>query len=143
MEHISDKEMLEWLRAPATDRRPPDTEDHLSQCEACRRRWIPLQQTWEDLGDWRLQVPVRDITPSVLEAIHQDRSIRLLEFRSLWRIAACIVLGLALGYWAANRESALNTHTETGAAAQLNVLGLESATGWSESILLASDEGRP
>ncbi len=141
MEHISDKEMLEWLGAPAADRPSPST-DHLSQCEACQRRWTPLQQTWEALGAWTLQVPTRNITQAVLASIHQIRSIRFWEVRSLWRIAASIIIGLLLGYWAAERHplAPLGSPANAEAATQLDVLGLESATGWSNSILWASEE---
>lgn len=144
MDHLSDKEMLELMGTPATDR-PQIWQDHLDQCESCRQRFEPLEQVWNELGCWYVSTPKRDLTQQILERITQIPRVRLWDTQSLLRIAASIIIGLAVGYWAATRSMpAMSTQTDsqaTEASSHLKGFGLESATGWSESFLVASNEG--
>ncbi len=145
MEHLNDKEMLELLGAPATDR-PQPQQEHLSACDSCRQRFEPLEQTWDELGTWSVSTRGRDLTQRILSQITQIPCIKLWETRSLMRVAASIIIGLAAGYWAADHSStspAPSPDSSTAdASSHLEVLGLESATGWSDSFLYASGEGR-
>jgi anti-sigma factor RsiW len=66
---------------------------HLEGCEACRREWLQLQALDAALGSLAAPVP-QGLASTVAAQIRRPRH------RSGWRVtalAACLVLGIALG----------------------------------------------
>ena len=84
---------------------------HLEGCEACRREWLQLQALDAALGNLAAPVPM-GLAEKVAAQIRRPRR------RSGWQVtalAACLVLGIALGGTMARTFYGGATPTEAGA----------------------------
>ena len=86
---------------------------HLDKCEACRRQWRQLRALEGALGDLSAPVPP-DLAEKVLARLKPPRRRQWLQSVAL---AACLVLGIALGGTMARSfytpEAAKSQTTET------------------------------
>ncbi len=144
MDHINDSQMLDMLTGHIAPDQQKDMHEHMDACASCRARWQDYQGTWEDLGQWDLQVPSTDLTESIMARIPPFSAVRLFQPRSLLRIAASVLIGLLVGHMAA--RTPLGGHPseqEMTQATFLDTLTLDSSTGLGDPLLqdVTADEG--
>lgn len=133
MEHLTDKQLLELLEKPAGW--PDGVRTHLDGCEDCRRRWQGLQETWNALDAWTVEMPQIDLTDRVLERAVPVRTVLLWRPQTLVRVAASVALGLGLGMAAGRIGSTPVSAEEVSQAIYLDSLALNSSTGWAAPML--------
>ena len=138
MEHLSDTQLLEALEQPHT--RASGFTEHLSGCASCRQRWIALQETWDVLGQWTVAEPDIDLTERILQKARPVRPVYLWQARTLIRIAASIIIGMGLGAILARPKPVPVSDRQVAQSMYLDVLALDSSTGWTGPLLSESEE---
>jgi len=133
MEHLSDNQLLDLLNPQGPPAGPQ--ADHLAGCEDCRRRLADLRQTWDVLGQWSVEDREVDLTARIMSQAQPARTIRLWQPRALVRVAAAIALGVALGSLAGRPGAPAISHEQVSEAMYLDVLALQSPTGWTSPLL--------
>lgn len=133
MEHPTDREILDALAGQ------PEAlsilQDHLAACESCRNRMQEFQRTWDVLGEWTVEAPDIDLTADILKQAGKVRSIYLWQPGTLLRIAASIIVGIGAGSLTALSMRAEISSEQVSEAMHLDVLAVNSSTGWTGPLL--------
>jgi len=136
MDHINDSEMLDMLTGHIGPDQQKDMHEHMDACAPCRTRWQDYQGTWEDLGQWDLQLPQSDLTESIMARISPANTLRLFQPRSLLRIAASVLIGLLVGRMAARTPlGGRPSEQDMTQAMYLDTLTLNTSTGLGDPLL--------
>ena len=137
MEHLSEKQLLDALGHQ--DFKDNTLEDHISECLSCRQRLAELRATWDVLGHWTVETPDIDLADRILLKAQPIRTVRLRQPRALVRIAASIIIGIGLGSLLGRPKPAFISDHQVAQAMYLDLLTLDSSTGWT-SPLFDDDE---
>jgi len=137
MEHLSDKELLD---AVSRDTQGSAVGEHLQQCESCRERLADFRQTWDVLGQWRLEDRQVDLTEVILKQAGSARSIYLWQPRALLRVAASIIVGVGVGSFSAMSARGQVSPEQVSDAMHLDVLAVSSSTGLAGPLLAGDME---
>jgi hypothetical protein len=130
MEHLSDNQLLEMVRAQGSQ---PTSDAHLTDCADCRQRLALLQESWNLLGQWSVDEPSVDLTAVIMSKAQAVRCISLVQPRAWVRIAASIAVGLGVGSLVARPAPA--PQQQINKAVYVEALALNSATGWTHPLL--------
>ncbi len=133
MEHLSDKELLTLLEQGRD--RDDGSRAHLAACDACRLRWHNLQESWDTLGAWTVEVPEMDLTDRVLGRAKAVHTVCLWQPQAWVRIAASIIIGAGLGALMGRLGSVPASSGPVSQAIYLDTLALNSSTGWAAPLL--------
>lgn len=133
MEHLRDKELLTLLEQAGD--RGDASRAHLDACDACRQRWRSLQESWDTLGKWTVDVPKIDLTDRILGRARPVQTVYLWQPQAWVRIAASIVIGVGLGALMGRLGSTPVSSEEVSQAIYLDTLALNSSTGWAAPLL--------
>jgi len=141
MEHLTEKQLLEALK-PENGPGTGDILNHLSECVDCQQRLTELQQTWDMLGAWTIEVPDIDLTDRIVKKIKVPpiRTVHLWESRTLVHIAASIIIGMGLGGLLGRPAHPVVSADEVARSMYLDVLTLDSSTGWTSPLLQGISE---
>ena len=136
MEHINDIMMIDLLGGHVQADEKESLLAHMAQCSNCQQRLNELRQTWDDLGALEIDTSGIDLLPKLTSAIHhRSRHINFLSIQGLTRIAASILLAVAIGHVAGKFSTQKSTEQwglATAQASFLEVLSPGSSTGWGE-----------
>ncbi len=132
MDHLTDKQLLTMLSDPAADRAPAE---HAAGCSECASRLQALKEPWDVLGQWTVDTPDIDLTDQVLSRVQGNATIYLRQPRALIRIAASIVIGVGAGSWLGQSTAQPVSDQQVTEAMYLDVLTLNSSTGWTSPLL--------
>ncbi len=132
MDHLTDKQLLNMLTDSASD---PDLTEHAAECDSCAHRLQALKIPWDVLGQWTLDAPEMDLTDQVLSRVRGNRPIYLQQPQALIRIAASIIIGAGVGSWLGRSTAQPVSDQQVTEAMYLDVLTLNSSTGWTSPLL--------
>jgi hypothetical protein len=132
MDHLTDKQLLNMLTQPAVDNA---LTEHVAECDSCAQRLQALEVPWHVLGQWTLDAPDIDLTDSVLSRARGNRPIYLQQPQALIRIAASIIIGVGAGSWLGQSTAQPVSDQQVTEAMYLDVLTLNSSTGWTSPLL--------
>ena len=138
MEHLSDNEILDALSRVSGE--SSIFEEHLRQCESCMSRMEEFRRTWEVLGEWTVEEPNVDLTKAILGRANTVRSIYLWQPQALLRVAASIIVGIGIGSLSALPVRGQVSTQQVSDAMHLDVLTVDSSTGWAEPFLTGDVE---
>lgn len=133
MEHLSDNQLLDLLAAHGPT--AGSQAEHLAGCADCRQRLAALRETWDVLGQWTVEEREVDLTARIMSQAQSGRTIYFWQPRALLRVAAAIAIGFALGGLAGRPGSPAVSHEQVSEAMYLDVLALQSPTGWTSPLL--------
>ncbi len=137
MDHLTDKQLLNILAQPTLDR---DLTDHVAGCESCAQRLQSLKEPWDVLGQWAVDSPDIDLTNRIMSKVQADAPIFLQQPRALIRIAASIIIGVGVGSWLGQTTAHPVSDQQVTEAMYLDVLTLNSSTGWTSPLLEEGQE---
>ena len=141
VEHTSDIIMLDMLGGHIAEPQRRRAMGHIDSCPECRRRWQEFSQTWQRLEDIPAdssQIDLLDRINTALAGPGPAEPGRYLFIRPLLRIAASVLLAVAIGHVAGKLSLWKSQDYWQNTAAQavhLDTLLPGSATGWAEPIL--------
>ncbi len=138
MEHLSENQLLDVLKRQ--DSKGNVLKDHISGCVSCKQRLVELQETWDVLGHWTVEMPDIDLTDRVLKKARPVRTVRLWQTQTLMRIAASILIGIGLGTLLGQPMPNSVSENQVAQAMYLDALALDSATGWTAPLLSGPEE---
>ena len=96
---------------------------------------LEAKEPWDVLGQWTLDAPDMDLTDQVLSRVQANAPIYLKQPRALIRIAASIVIGVGAGSWLGQSTAQSVSDQQVTEAMYLDVLTLNSSTGWTAPLL--------
>ena len=144
MDHPVELEILNYLGGYLSESETRRVEEHLDQCHACRRVLADCQETWNALGQARIDTSGHDLVERIMEKLSASpvESTPKAKSDKRWltmtRIAAClglaVVLGHLVGVWSMQKPTAY-WQTRAAEAIYLEALAPRSATGFSHLIL--------
>ena len=137
MDHLTDKQLLNMLSQSALDNA---LNKHLADCDSCAQKLQALKEPWDMLGQWTLDAPDVDLTDEVLSRVQGNRPIYLQQPQALIRIAASIIIGVGVGSWLAQSVARPVSDQQVAEAMYLDVLTLNSSTGWTTPLLEEGEE---
>ena len=134
MDHLTDKQLLNMLTDSAPDL---GVTEHVADCDSCAQRLQALKVPWDVLGQWAIDTPGLDVTDQVLSKAQaqNNRSIMWQQPQALIRIAASIIIGVGAGSWLGRSTAQPVSDQEVTEAMYLDVLTLNSSTGWTSPLL--------
>lgn len=134
MDHLTDKQLLNMLTDSARDH---DLTEHVAQCNSCADRLEALKVSWDVLGQWAIDTPDIDVTDQVLSKAQaqNSRPIMLQQPQALIRVAASIIIGVGAGSWLGRSTAQPVSDQQVTEAMYLDVLTLNSSTGWTSPLL--------
>jgi hypothetical protein len=137
MDHLTDKQLLNMLTDSAPDL---GVAEHVADCDSCAQRLQALKVPWDVLGQWTLDAPDMDLTDQVLSRVQANRPIYLQQPQALIRIAASILIGVGVGSWLGQSTAQPVSDQQVTEAMYLDVLTLNSSTGWTTPLLEEEQE---
>ncbi|MCF7975791.1 MAG: hypothetical protein K9N55_18380 [Phycisphaerae bacterium] len=137
MDHLTDNQLLNMMSQSALD---DALNAHLADCNECAQRFQALKEPWDVLGQWTLDTPEIDLTDQVLSRVAKNRSIYLKQPQALIRIAASIIIGVGAGSWLGQSVARPVSDEQAAEAMYLDVLTLNSSTGWTAPLLEEGQE---
>ena len=137
MDHLTDKQLLNIMSQSASD---DALNAHLADCDSCAHRLQALKDPWDVLGQWTLDTPEIDLTDQIMSRVQADRSIYLKQPQALIRIAASIIIGVGAGSWLGQSMARPVSDEQVAEAMYLDVLTLNSSTGWTAPLLEEGQE---
>jgi hypothetical protein len=142
MEHLTDKQLLELLEqlGDQSDVLDGSRRDHLDQCDRCMQRWLDLQESWDTLGAWMVDMPKIDLTHRIMSQVVSTSTIHLRQPRVWLRIAASVIIGVGVGALMGRTGPKPVSAEQASQAIYLNTLALNSSTGWTAPLLSESQE---
>ena len=138
MEHLTDKDILDALSQGALE--SGIVGEHLRRCEACRGRVEEFRRTWDVLGEWTMETPEVDLTGRILARAKAGRTIYLWQPKALLRVAASIIVGIGVGSLSGLPVRGEVSKEQVSEAMYLDVLAVDSSTGWAEPMLVGDVE---
>jgi hypothetical protein len=132
MDHLTDKQLLRMLNQSTADHA---VNGHLAGCNSCAQRLQALKAPWDVLGQWTLDAPDVDLTDQVLSRMKGNRPIYLQQPQAMIRIAASIIIGVGVGSWLGQSVARPVSDQQVAEAMYLDVLTLNSSTGWTAPLL--------
>lgn len=134
MDHLTDKQLLNMLTDSASD---SGLTEHVAECKSCADRLEALKVPWDVLGQWAIDTPGIDVTDQVLSKAQaqNNRSIMLQQPQALIRVAASIIIGVGAGSWLGRSAAQPVSDQQVTEAMYLDVLTLNSSTGWTSPLL--------
>jgi predicted anti-sigma-YlaC factor YlaD len=91
MEHLTETQLNEYLDNLMEATTLSQAKEHLAECADCRERLSSLQTIFQALEALPEELPVRDLTSSIIHALPTRRSL------PIWQVAIAIQAGLGLG----------------------------------------------
>lgn len=133
MEHVQPSELIRYAANELAEPRCAEIAEHLRLCAECRANFERQNALWNTLGDWSCGAPQVDLTSGVERKLAAAAEAPVLQLRllNLTRIAAAILIGVGVGFWAgrAQMKGTSETPVEMTAAEveneALTVLGVE------------------
>ena len=151
MEHLSEKELIEYAAGRLSESENECVEQHIASCPECSGRSRETANTWNTLGEWKIDTTGHDIAGRVVRAAEklknqqEQHSHSFILRAGFWpdmvRIAASIVIAAGIG----NKLGSYSVSENKPPAATvqnmphyLSALGLE----WSSELawLIIEDE---
>jgi len=128
---LNDKQLLEMLNHELPDK----AFEHFAACASCAERLQALQESWDLLGQWTIDVPDVDLTDRILSHVQCIRPIYLWQTQTLIRVAASILIGVGVGGWLGRSGGQPVSDQQVVESMYLDVLTLSSSTGWATPLL--------
>jgi hypothetical protein len=138
MEHVPENKLLDALQRPGS--LDQQSQAHLAECASCQQRLQELQIPWDALADWTVDIPETDLTERILQQAQSPRTVRRWPSHAWLRIAASILIGVGLGTFLSRSSSSAIQDDQVAQALYLDVLSLNSSTGWTSPLLIVSEE---
>jgi len=120
--------LLRLLAGELPESEQARVQAHLTECDACRQFYDSLQASWDQLGQWEVAPPPRDLSGAVLAAATHE------SIRSRWyarsAIAAAILVAAGVG-WTVGRLPSRPTETATPISTEemAQKVGLDALSG--------------
>jgi hypothetical protein len=151
MDCPDNKLLLDWVQGALPPGRREEVKAHVEACPVCGAAFSALQETWNALGEWKVEAPRRSLREAVLERVgpHAGSGAEAAHRRGPGRThllrAASLILALGLGVGAGwlvplgKKPSYPPEADSTLMADALDALGLlnfaaDSATGLPQAL---------
>jgi len=154
MEHLNDIEILAYIAGDGDARQHRRVTDHISVCSQCARRHDEMVQTWDTLGEWKIDAAGRDISDSILRRARQHNQHRNRKLpvglpgkrfvAAAFRIAASIIIAVTIGAMAGAQSANSKLSADSGLTASpsyLAALGLQWSSDLNWSVLEEHEPG--
>jgi anti-sigma factor RsiW len=145
MEHISDIELIEYVGDRVCIERANEVERHISVCGSCHERWLDMAYAWGALGEWKVDAGSHEVAGRLRSVLSMERGADCLgqtrrhTRKGLWwavlRLAASIVIGVGIGYFAGKWSISNRPVRPEEAPEYVGALGLEWSTGLVQTAL--------
>jgi hypothetical protein len=102
-------ECQDWLqrRLDGELHLPPDGEEHLARCPACRGEHHAAQLLLDALQEWQRPAPPAGLAKRIVSGALADRRVRRLRLATMVALAASLLLAALAGYlWLPKRDAA-------------------------------------
>ena len=110
MKHINETEWNAYLAESCTPERLAWINEHVKICPQCGLKMQSLHDLKDRLGMWEINTDNHDVSDRITQdllndsfKLHRSRSLRFVSYAL--RIAASVLIGIALGYLAGKQNA--------------------------------------
>jgi len=152
--------LIRWLAGELSASEQDRIKSHVEQCPACQSACADLKEAWNQLGEWKIDLPQVDLAGKILAELDSaalaqqpiDRS--WLHQQGLLHIAASIIVGLGLGIGAGYRVPTEKKRSDRNSIYAINdqqiseqlglaIFGSDSATGLTRALDAPTQSNQP